>query len=206
MITYMADNRRIKIEIDKKDLELKANEEKVHKFTVQLNTVRTNKEYSLLTNEIKSVRADDDVIEDVLLNLFNQNDTVQKEIIDIENKLKQKRGEVDNLTNNANNEIAQIKTQIDNILEQRHQNITQIDSETLGRYERISRSKPDNIALACVIRAHDNLHEYRCGCCQMDIPPQQVVELMRNRSDKEMICCKSCMRILFFDEPDVQKT
>jgi predicted nucleic acid-binding Zn-ribbon protein len=90
--------KQLKIEIDKKDLELKANEEKSNKLTIQLNTIRTNKEYSIITNAINSIKADNDVIEDVLLNFFNQNDMIQKEMKDLETKIKEKNDEINSLS------------------------------------------------------------------------------------------------------------
>jgi len=192
--------KKFKVEVDKKDLDLKCNEEKIAKLGVQLNTVRTNKEYSLLTGEIKSYKADNDRIEDELLNLFNQFDAIQKEITDLEAKLIDKKKELESAAGKVAEEINELKRGIEDAQVNRHKSLELVDSETLRRYEKIVQSKPDNTALACVIKAFDNINEYRCGCCHMDIPPQQVVELKRNKQDSNVVCCKSCMRILYVDE------
>lgn len=181
--------KQLKIEIDTKDLDLKINEEKANKLNVQLNTVRTNKEYSILSNEIKAVKADNDVIEDVLLNFFNQNDMIQKEMKELEIKIKEKNNEINALTAVINDEISQIKKEIDNNCQIRTKNAEEIDSEALNKYEKIMNSKPDLTALAKVV-------DFTCGSCNMDVPRQQVNEILRG---KQMICCKSCSRILYID-------
>jgi len=181
--------KQLKIEIDTKDLDLKANEEKANKLTVQLNTVRTNKEYSIIINEIKAVKADNDVIEDVLLNFFNQNDIMQKEMKDLEAKIKEKNDEINSLAAVINDEISQIKKEIDNNCQIRTKNAEEIDSEALNKYEKIMNSKPDLTALAKVV-------DFTCGSCYMDVPRQQVNEILRG---KQMVCCKSCSRILYLD-------
>ncbi|MEW6026297.1 MAG: C4-type zinc ribbon domain-containing protein [Planctomycetota bacterium] len=186
--------KQVKIEIDKKDLELKSNEERVNKLNTQLNTVKTNKEYSALTGEIKSAKADNDVIEDVILNLFNQNETVQKEIKEVEALIKEEMGKLDALSAQVSEEVGRIKTEIEVASSERQKNVCQMDSEALGRYEKILSSKADRTALACVIEPYKGA--YTCQGCHMDVPPQQVNELMKK---KEMVCCKSCMRILYIE-------
>jgi uncharacterized protein len=209
--------KKLKIEIDKKDVDLRTNEEKISKLSTQLNTVRTNKEYSLLTNEIKSHKADNDVIEDILLDLFNQNDAAHKEIVELESKLKEKTAEVESLTAKLNDEIGEINRQIETARIKRKENVDllrQIGAQREGveaveSYERIVISKPDRTALACVIASpfSSSNQEYSCGGCNMDIPPQQVVELKRCAASTKhkIILCKSCSRILYINEKDMQK-
>jgi hypothetical protein len=91
-----------------------------------------------------------------------------------------------------NDEINQIKKEIDNTCQIRNKNIEEIDSEALNKYEKIIHSKPDLTALARVV-------DFTCGSCYMDVPRQQVNEILRG---KQMICCKSCSRILYIDDTD----
>lgn len=186
--------KQVKIEIDKKDLELKTNEEKVNKLNVQLNTVKTNKEYSALTNEIKSAKADNDVIEDVILNLFNQNETIQKEAKEVEAKIKEETNQLDAMSARVSEEIGCIKAEIETVCQERQKNVGAVDSEVLNKYEKIISSKSDRTALACVVEPYKG--NYTCQGCHMDVPPQQVNELMKK---KEIICCKSCLRILYIE-------
>jgi predicted nucleic acid-binding Zn-ribbon protein len=53
-------------------------------------------------------------------------------------------------------------------------------------------SKPDLTALAKVV-------DFTCGSCYMDVPRQQVNEILRG---KQMVCCKSCSRILYINLAD----
>ena len=186
--------KQLKIEVDKKDLELKSNEEKVSKLNTQLNTVKTNKEYSALTNEIKSAKADNDVIEDVILNLFNQNELIQKEAKEVEAKIKEETNQLNAMSAQVSEDITRIKTEIESACQLRQKNTGQIDAEILSKYEKIISNKSDRTALACVGEPAKGY--YTCQGCHMDVPPQQVNELMKK---KEMVCCKSCLRILYID-------
>lgn len=186
--------KQLKIEVDKKDLELKSNEEKINKLKTQLNTVKTNKEYSLLTSEIKSAKADNDIIEDVILNLFNQNESVQKEVSDIEIQIKDETGRMGILSAKIDGEIAVMKIEIEAAIKTRSEGVSRIDSDTRSKYEKIISNKSDRVALVCVNEFSDG--NYTCQGCNMDVTPQQVNELMKH---KEIICCKSCMRILYVD-------
>jgi predicted nucleic acid-binding Zn-ribbon protein len=181
--------KKLTIEINKKDVDLKDNEEKSVKLNIQLNTVRTNKEYSIISNEINSLKADKEAIEDHLLNLFNQNELFQKEIKQLEEKIKENNDKLNELTNGVNNEISHIKKEIDNAWALRQKKIEGIDTETLSKYEKIIQSKADKTALA-------KISGFTCTGCYMDIPPQQVNEILRA---KELVCCKSCLRILYVD-------
>jgi len=186
--------KQLKIEVDKKDLELKSNEDKINKLNTQLNTVKTNKEYSALTNEIKSAKADNDVIEDVILNLFNQNELVQKEAKEVEVCIKNETDKLNAMADRVNEEISAIKVEVESVCQLRQKNTTQIDAEILGKYEKIISNKSDRTALACV--GEPSKGYYTCQGCHMDVPPQQVNELMKK---KEMVCCKSCLRILYIE-------
>jgi len=186
--------RQLKIEVDKKDLDLKSNEDKVTKFNTQLNTVKTNKEYSALTNEIKSAKADNEVIEDVILNLFNQNELIQKEVKEVEAKIKDETNQLNAMSAQVSEEITRIKSEIDATCQLRQKNTVQIEAEVLSKYERIISNKSDRTALACV--GEPSKGYYTCQGCHMDVPPQQVNELMKK---KEMVCCKSCLRILYIE-------
>jgi len=45
-------------EIDRKELDLKTNEGEISKYNAQLNSIKTNKEYTALVSEIGSKKAD----------------------------------------------------------------------------------------------------------------------------------------------------
>ncbi|MDI6732671.1 MAG: C4-type zinc ribbon domain-containing protein [Planctomycetota bacterium] len=186
--------KQLKIEIDKKDLELKSNEEKTKKLNIHLNTVKTNKEYSVLSNEIKSIKADSDIIEDVILNYFGQSETIQKEIKDLETAITGENNKFNLLSVEVDKEICHIKKEIENFCQIRQENMGRIDSETLSKYEKIISNKVDKTALAKV-----NITDYSFTCqgCHMDVTPQQVNEIMKG---KELVCCKTCLRILYVDK------
>lgn len=78
----------IQKEIDSKELELKTDEEKVNKYNVQLNAIKTNKEYSALCSEIGCKKADMSLLEDEILSTMSKLEVVDKEGKELTEELK----------------------------------------------------------------------------------------------------------------------
>ena len=67
-------------EIDRREREVKEFEDKIGKYQGQLNSVKTNKEYAALRQEISGVEADKRKIEDEILGFMTKGDDLVKEL------------------------------------------------------------------------------------------------------------------------------
>ncbi len=66
-------------EIDRKELDLKTDEGEITKYNVQLNSIKTNKEYTALCTEIGSKKADMSILEDEILSTMSKLESVNEE-------------------------------------------------------------------------------------------------------------------------------
>ncbi|MDD5130639.1 MAG: C4-type zinc ribbon domain-containing protein [Candidatus Omnitrophica bacterium] len=172
-----------------KELELAANAEGIKKLSGQLFSLKTNKEFQAMQQQIADAKADGSVIEEAILVFFEEADKIKAQI-DSENlKIKeeekiflQQKKAVESRSEEINGKISQLDAQ-------RKQIIPAIDPKLLQEYERILHSR-DGLAIAAV---KDN----SCGGCHMLVPPQ-VINLIKMY--ERIITCEVCNRILFIKE------
>ncbi|MEK7447873.1 MAG: hypothetical protein AAB019_00145 [Planctomycetota bacterium] len=188
------ERKDIKILIDRKELDLKDWEGKIAKLNLQLNITKTNKEYSAITTEINSFKANNAVLEDEMLALFSKLEQTEKELAESEKKVEQLKKEYESLGSQVEAELVEIDKQIQEIRQGRQEIINKLPSELVKPYERIMLNKPDRLALACVI-------DDTCRGCHMDVTPQQVNNLLKwkpvSSAEKAIIFCRSCWLILY---------
>lgn len=184
---FLSGQKNIKIEIDRKNLALKEKEDKINKLNIQLNTSKTNKEYSVLLNEISGLKADRGLLEDEILNLYNKIDGGQGEVTAINREIARANQELKTLQDEVTSTLQQIDQLLEEVCKQRAEQAIKVPAELLAGYEKIINHSPTKTALVCV-------KNEVCQGCFMNITPQEVNELMKG---KEIIHCRSCGRILY---------
>jgi hypothetical protein len=169
-----------------KELELASKEENAKKLQVQLYSLKTNKEYQAMLQQINDAKADASVTEDKILELFEQADKAKNEI----EKEKAHLNEEEKLFNERKKSIEERVRQIDDRLAQleaqRKQILPGIEPKILKQYERILNNR-DGLA---IVGVKDN----SCQGCNMFVPPQ-VINLIRMY--ERIITCEICNRILY---------
>lgn len=172
-----------------KELELASKEESTKKLQTQLYSLKTNKEYQAMLQEIDGVKADASVIEDKILELFEQTDSVKSETEQEKQKLK----EGEKLFLDQKKKIEERIKEIDGCLAQleaqRKQLMPDIEPKILAQYERILLNR-DGLAIVSV---KDN----SCQGCNMLVPPQ-VINLIKMY--ERIVTCEVCNRILYIEE------
>jgi len=172
-----------------KEMDLESKEGSIKKFQAQLNQVKTNKEYSALNGEIGRTRADNSLIEEEILKIFDQMDAENQKIAKEKEFLKSEEGKLAQQKKKFDEEIGRIKAEADGLNAQRALLAGKIDKAVLTKYERIVKSK-DGLA---VVPVEGN----SCQGCFRILPSQVIHEI---RTKKELVCCGSCARILYIEE------
>ena len=172
-----------------KELDLQGKESEITKNNTQLSQVKTNKEYQAKLNEIEHLKADKSIIEEKILILFDEGDTVNA-AIDQEKKIVLEQEKDFFSQKKIVEETIQVIEKKLTILETQRRTITpDINPAHLSRYERILENK-DGLALVPV-KAH------ACGGCFMNVPEQVINEIkMRDR----FVDCEMCARILYLED------
>jgi len=171
------------------ELELAVNAEAVKKLQSQLYSLKTNKEFQVMLQQIADTKADGSVIEEKILILFEASDKI-KEQIDQENlKLKEEEKIFLEQKKKVELRIKEIEERLSQLAAQRKQVTPEIDPRMLTEYERILSSR-DGLAIVAV---KDN----SCTGCHMLVPPQ-VINLIKMY--EHVVTCEVCNRIFYIEE------
>ncbi len=176
-------------EIDKKDLDLKANEGEIAKYNVQLNSIKTNKEYTALRSEIGVKKADMSVLEDELLETMSKLEKVDQEHSKATEDLRNEEESLKELIVSVEADIKEADTEIEKIKNDQKKYLDSLDEYTLTQYNRLSNIKDGKAVVAVVGNV--------CGGCFMNITTQTLNSLI---GGKDLVFCRSCSRILYLDE------
>lgn len=180
--------KSLRIEIKNKELDLLDKENKIKKLSQQLNTVRTNKEYSSIVVETNNIKADKSILEEEILQGFGKIEQIEAEIKSYEKELIELEEELNKLCERTNLEIKELERAIAEKEAERKKIVDKItDKELLEKYEKLLEKKPDKIAVA-------EVREESCQGCHMSITKQELNLLLLG---KDVISCRNCSRILY---------
>ena len=176
-------------DIDRKELDLKTNEGEITKYNVQLNSIKTNKEYSALITEIGSKKADMSILEDEILDTMSKLEAANQGLEKATENLRSEEQSLKDLINTVDTEVKVTDTEIEKIKGEQKKYIDLLDDHSLQSYNRLSNIKGGK----AIVPVIGNV----CGGCSMNITTQTLNELM---SSKDLVFCRSCSRILYLDE------
>jgi len=172
-----------------KELELASKEEGTKKLQTQLYSLKTNKEYQAMLQQIEDSKADSSVIEDKILEVFDQADKIKNNIEEEKGRLKEEEKVFLEQKKKLEDRIKEITDRLSQLDGQRQQLIPSIERKILAQYERILLNR-DGLAIVSV---KDN----SCKGCNMFVPPQ-VINLIRMY--ERIITCEICNRMLYIEE------
>jgi len=172
-----------------KDVDLLTREGQVKKLQGQLFQVKTNKEYTAMQHEIDALKADNSVLEEELLKLFDAIDQAGKERQQEQQRLAQEQQRLGTERERIERELVELREQIAKRERDRQALRPDVPPPTLEAYERVL-SLRDGLALVPVITD-------ACGGCHRRLPPQVINEVYLKA---KLVMCEHCNRILYFDE------
>jgi len=171
-----------------KELELATKEEGIKKLEGQLYSLKTNKEYQTMLQQIQDAKADASVIEDQILTVFDQADKTKNEVTKEKQRLQEEEKAAQEQKKRVQDRIKEIDDRIAQLEAQRKQIIPVLDKTILSQYERILSNR-DGLAIVSV-------KGNSCGGCNMFVPPQ-VINLIKMY--ERIITCEVCNRILYIE-------
>jgi len=182
----------------RRELESQVKDIRVHisKYKVQLNEVKTNKEYTALLHEIEEDQKKIDKIEEDIISAMLAADDIEKEIREANQRFSQDREKFDKEKDLIQLKKRELEEKIKRIQKDRDEILPRIPPEQLSLYSRIFR-KMSGIALSPVT---DDF----CSMCHMRIRPQVLNEL---KEAKKLIICEACGRTLYWKQrPETEET
>lgn len=174
--------------ISGKELDLKSLEADINKLRLQMNQVKTNKEYGAIKLEIGGKEANKSVIEDEILKLMTAYEEMQQRYKSSEKEVKQEELQLEELKKKVDADLKVLEDEILELKKKRTVCETALDKDVLQQYQRLVSHK-DAVAIVSVVNKV-------CQGCFMSITSQTLNKLM---ADKDLTFCHSCGRILYLD-------
>jgi hypothetical protein len=167
------------------EVELKAAEEKVASYSVQLYSAKTNEQYKAFLKEIEGQKKLKNSIEDRMIVLMEETETLERKVRENEKKSAELDTDTARKVTMLEAEQKELEAAIAVRKQQRDTTAAAIPAELLKRYERVRASK-GGVAVATV-------QKERCSGCLSPIPAQRILEVERQ---DHLYLCEACGRIL----------
>ena len=179
------------IQLDRKgqELELQGKEAEITKANSQLSQLKTNKEYQAKLLEIEHIKADKSILEEKILLLFDEGDSVNSLIEKEKRHLAEEEKTFSAQKKEIEDSISQIQDRLKVLESQRKQINVYVNPAYLSRYERILENK-NGLALVAV-------KNHACGGCFMNVPEQVINEI---KMHDRFVFCEMCARILYLED------
>jgi predicted nucleic acid-binding Zn-ribbon protein len=169
------------------ELEVESKKDLINKYGQQQFQTRKNDEYQALAKEIEHCKADITRIEDQEIELMEQSEQAAKDLVEAGNTLKAAQAIVDGEVKLLDQGEQNLKKDLADLESNRGELALAVGDVALGRYERIMKTRGDNVIVG--------IEHGVCGGCHMKIPAQIVVQC---RAQQEITGCTNCGRILYY--------
>ncbi len=167
--------------------------EKLKKYQQQLPSVKTNREYGALLNELDAVKREIRTREDEILGLEENLAASSAEVAAHEASFPAEEAGYEEQMREWRAEQAALTKEIAAAEEEAHTLEKTIDKTLLRRFRQIA-SRRGGVALARVAMVGPQTAS--CTACHVRLRPQLLSDI---RLSKEPIICDSCKRILYWD-------
>ncbi|MEX0936430.1 MAG: phospholipase [Pirellulales bacterium] len=180
--------QRTRMAADKKQLDLKSNENKILDLRVKLNGCNSNKEYQALLDQIAAAEMANSVLSDEILEALELIDTMDQKIREAKERVATTGQELDALKSKVEAAADGIRTDIARLEKELRAAEDSLPAEFRADYQRVVNARGDD-ALAPVESGY-------CGGCYQNITPNMQNELVLSRA----VFCKSCGRLLYLSQ------
>jgi predicted nucleic acid-binding Zn-ribbon protein len=179
--------KKIESERKQRDLEIEGKKAQIEKYLNQQLQTRKNEEYKALTHEIEMAKEVIFKIEDAEIVLMEQAEVAQKNVVTAAAEAAAAKKLVDDQIGKLNQREENLKAEFIELTGSRAQLAAAVDDVTLSRYERLFKSKGENVVVG--------VDHSACGGCHMKLTAQVVTN---SRAQADLVMCPNCGRILYF--------
>ena len=180
--------RARQVEIDRKRLELDVGTraETISRLKTQQYQTRKNDEFQAIGHEIERYENEIRKIEDDELELMVLGDKVKADLAEEEKKATAAQNSIARQTADLEEKSKALESQLQALSKERSELAGKIDEDSLGRFERLFKSKGD----AAVVAIEHGV----CTGCHMKVTTATAAQV---RAGKEIVSCENCGRILY---------
>ncbi len=187
---------------DALELGLKSKAEKISHLREALNNAKSNKEYAALLTEINTHKADNAGVEEQVLTLMQEAETVTGQADEIKQKIEPEREKLAEIQDSSQAEIDKLSAMVAELEKKRDAATEGISPEVMTVFERIAERYEGEAMAPVEVMGRKPPYDYVCGGCYMALTAEHANAL---RMRDEIRRCDNCGRILYMDE-DPAKT
>jgi predicted nucleic acid-binding Zn-ribbon protein len=172
-------------ELRKREQELAVEQEKIKRSEKRLNSSQKQKETNALSREMKLGKKVIGELEEAILNLMNESESLRKTVARQEKDYSGFEAELLEKKSLAAQVGTESKELLEALVAEREEIYVQIDRDYLKRYQTVRKGR--GAALA-------EVENGSCKGCFMVLPPQLNIQALKQ---EEFLICPNCQRILF---------
>ena len=159
---------------------------KIAKYKEQIDNVRNNREFDLLSKEIEFQTLEIELSEKHINEYARMIDAKNNEIAETENRLADQKHVLADKKAELDEIVSETKQDEERLREQAKALEPKIDARTLAAFKRIRKNARNGLGIVYIQRD-------ACGGCFNRIPPQKQMEI---KMHKKILVCEYCGRIM----------
>jgi predicted nucleic acid-binding Zn-ribbon protein len=160
------------------------------KFEEHKAAVKTNQEYHALNHEIEVAQASKSALEDQIIALMDEGDTLAATLKAAEAALAEEKKKADATRAALHADKARHEAEIARLTGERRAATAPIPPALLNKYDQVLKNRK-GLAVAAMVAGH-------CTACNVRLRPNVEQQIRRNDA---IIACDSCQRILYYVPP-----
>ena len=172
-----------------RELELASKEDSAKKLNSQLFSLKTNKEYQAMLEQIAGAKADGSLMEEEILKVMDEQDVLKEELSKEKAGFAEEEKKFNQDKKNLEEKVKEVTFLVSELVLKRKRFLPSLDKQILFYYERILKGK-DGLALVKV-------KDCACQGCFMNVTSQVINEI---KMQDKIVTCESCARILYLEE------
>lgn len=169
------------------ELDIESKKELIARYANQQFQTRKNEEFRALGHEIDTNKKAIFEIENSILEIMEQTEASQRAVAAAGKVAGEAKKLADEKVAKLNEREQNLQKELAELEANRQALAAGVDESTLSRYERLMKSKGDNVVVG--------IEGGVCGGCHMRISRQTVVDC---RSSKAIVQCLNCGRIIYY--------
>ena len=181
--------KEIKLDLNKIELRVKEDNQKIDQLKDQLFKVTTNKQYDAIMLEIDHLKEQLDKDETIDIELMEEKDTLEEQIKNQEKNVESVSKDLLERRKSLEKMLLESAEQKKQLESDRNKLVDSTEPHVLKRYN-VVRQARRGTAVVPVLGAS-------CSGCGAVVPPQKIAEI---RADKTPYACDECSRFLFIEK------
>jgi predicted nucleic acid-binding Zn-ribbon protein len=173
-------------ELHQNELEVQAKKDQIAKLRTQQMSLKTNKEFKAMSDEIETIERSIRRDEDNEIAIMEKIEAAKESLREQKESLDDEKAEVDEDVKVFDERTKELEDELTSLKAKRNELVEGIDQEWLKRYESILQRRKGAAMVSCSNGV--------CGGCHMAVPPYQQHAA---RKQVEMVVCGYCGRMLY---------